>query len=179
MWANTAFGPIDYLEWGAAGGVAVVLLHHGFGSATSLAPLAKALAERAPERRFIAYSRPGCGETPPLHKQRPADYLEQEAARVLPAFLDALEIGQAHVIGHSDGGTIALLAAADHPNRILSVSAIAPHVIFEDITEQGVRAIAARDAEPAFIAKLARQHADPVYAYQGWRDHWLRPEMRN
>jgi len=45
--------------------------------------------------------------------------------------LDALGIDKVDLLGHSDGATIALIAAAYHPDRVDRVIAIAPHVFVE------------------------------------------------
>lgn len=169
----TAYGPLEVADFGRD--APVVLLHHGFGSWASLIRLGQGLAEKG--KRVIAYSRAGCGRSPAISDFGP-NYLHQEGAFALPALLDALGIERADLLGHSDGATISLIAAARHPDRVNRVVAIAPHVFVEQCTVDGVRAIAARDATDEFQARLARRHLDPEVAYNRWRDLWLSDKFR-
>jgi pimeloyl-ACP methyl ester carboxylesterase len=61
----------------------------------------------------------------------PDDVLEQEAEIVLPALLKALGIDRPVLIGHSDGGTIALLCAAAFAERVSAVITLAAHVFLD------------------------------------------------
>jgi pimeloyl-ACP methyl ester carboxylesterase len=51
--------------------------------------------------------------------------LEATADRVA-AFMDALDIAQADIVGHSHGGAVALMLAARHPERVRSLVLFAP-----------------------------------------------------
>ncbi len=103
---------IHYLDPGPAGGCPVLLLHGLGASADSWQlqmPALQAAGFRpiAPEARgFGQSSYPGGG------LQIPA------LATDLIALLDHLEIEQAHVVGISMGGTLALQLALDHPDRV-------------------------------------------------------------
>jgi 2-hydroxy-6-oxonona-2,4-dienedioate hydrolase len=68
--------------------------------------------------RCLVVDRPGTGGSAPL----PAAWQRTSVAPLGEALvvdvLDALELGRAHLVGGSFGGTLALLAAAYHPERI-------------------------------------------------------------
>src|SRR5919108_2373827 len=66
---------------------------------------------------LIIPSRPGCGESPPLERN---DF-ELEA----PMFAELLGDG-AHLVGHSYGAVIALLAAAERPAAVRSLTVSEP-----------------------------------------------------
>lgn len=170
---ETTIGPIEVAEAGVPTARPLVLPHQGFGTAQSLMPLGLRLAKGAIARRIIAYSRPGCGASPARALQKEFDYLHVEAREVAPALLNALGLGDVDLLGHSDGGTIALLMAAAAPDRIRAVVAIAPHLFAEDRTVAGVRAFTSNEEDPEWFKRLARRHRDPRFAYGSWRDFWL------
>jgi pimeloyl-ACP methyl ester carboxylesterase len=156
----------------------LVFLHEGLGSVALWRDFPDQLAAATGLPAFV-YSRQGYGGSAAVALPRPLDYLEREARDVLPKVLDAAGISSAILIGHSDGGTIALLhAAADRSGRVRALAALAPHTFVEDVC---VAAIAqARDAyADGLRAKLARYHGDNVDgAFHGWCDTWLDPRYR-
>jgi pimeloyl-ACP methyl ester carboxylesterase len=104
------------------------------------------------------------------------DYMHREAWEVLPALLAHLQVLHPVLVGHSDGGTIALLHASRHP--VTACIVMAPHVIVEDIS---VAAIAqAREAfhSGGLRERLARFHADVDGAFWQWNDIWLSEDFR-
>lgn len=125
---------------------------------------------------MLAYSRAGCGRSEPGRETRGVDYLEREACDTLPALMASLGLARACLYGHSDGATMALIAAARRPDLIEAVIAEAPHVLVEPRTLEGVRALTQRfNTDAAFRSKLARWHDDPHNAFRAWSDIWLSP----
>lgn len=126
----------------------------------------------------FAYSRAGYGRSEGAALPRPTDYHAPEAYEVLPAVLDAAGIDAAVLIGHSDGGTIALMAAGRDP-RVRGVVTMAAHVFNEDVTINGI--LEARKAwrETDLRDRLRRYHGDNVdTAFFGWNDTWLTEAFR-
>lgn len=166
----------------APGGPAepIIFLHEGLGSVAMWRDWPARVCE-ATGRAGVVYSRRGYGASDPVPDVRGAgrlapDYMHREALEVLPALLEALDISRPVLMGHSDGGTIALLHASHFPVKACIV--MAPHVIVEDVS---VRSIAqARDAfERADLReRLARYHADVDGAFWQWNDIWLSPAFR-
>lgn len=151
----------------------VLLLHHATGSVRTWRKQLPALAVRF---RATAYDRPGFGQSSWL-EHWPLDYLDQDVADLI-ALLDALEIQQAALVGHSDGAAIALLAAARHPQRVTAVLAESPHVAVE--VPRCPAAIDGFVAElagsPDLQASLARNHGPrAAQVVQRWRDRWCDP----
>ncbi len=115
-------------------GEPVVLLHGGFCTIeltqSQLDHLASSYEVHAPER-------PGHGRTP--DRDGPISY-EGMVTDTL-AYLDALEVGPAHVVGFSDGAIIGLLLARDHPDRVRSLVAISgnldPGGFVEETSSEG------------------------------------------
>ncbi len=73
--------------------------------------------------RAIGLTLRGYGESGPKPRDFP-DRFYQRDAQDLIAFMDALKIERAHLIGYSDGGEVALIAAGQAPERIASCIAI-------------------------------------------------------
>jgi pimeloyl-ACP methyl ester carboxylesterase len=102
---------------------AIVLLHHGANSLRAWDDFVPGIAAG---RRLLAYDRRGFGSSP-----RDAVFdagLFSRDADELAALLEARDAAPAHLVGHSDGATVALLTAARHPDVVLSVTAIAGHL---------------------------------------------------
>jgi pimeloyl-ACP methyl ester carboxylesterase len=158
----------------------IVFLHEGLGSVSMWRDFPERLCE-ALGLRGLVYSRFGYGcSTPRQHDERfPRDYLLREAVEVLPALFDALAVPRAWLFGHSDGGTIALLAAAHVPERVRGIVVLAPHIFVEDSILPGI--LKTRDAyvNGPLRGLLARHHADPDSAFHGWFDIWSDPAFQD
>ncbi|MDJ0787405.1 MAG: alpha/beta hydrolase [Myxococcota bacterium] len=108
----TRSGRVHVLDLGE--GDEVLLLLHGTGR--SLADWQEGLAERlAPRFRVVAIDYYGHGLSDRSHALR---YGIALWARQAIDVLDALSIPRATVVGHSAGGAVAAIVAADHPERI-------------------------------------------------------------
>ena len=103
-----------YSEAGA--GTPLVLLH-GIGSAARA--FDDQLAGLSDRLRVIAWDAPGYGGSTCLAPESPR---ANDYAAALGAMLDALGIPACHLVGHSLGTLIAASFAADHPERILSLT---------------------------------------------------------
>ncbi|TDV39372.1 pimeloyl-ACP methyl ester carboxylesterase [Paraburkholderia caballeronis] len=161
-----------------------VFLHEGLGSIAMWRDWPRSLCERLGMRGLV-WSRPGYGRsTPRPHDVKwPADFLSQQARDVMPALFDALGIDagareRMWLIGHSDGGSIALLYAAAFPRALAGAVVIAPHVFVEDVAVENIAATKAAYESGDLRAKLARYHDDVDSAFYGWSDIWLNPDFR-
>ena len=65
----------------------------------------------------------GYGKSLPKPRDFPERFYHRDCEDLL-AFMDALEIHRAHLIGYSDGGEVALIAAGNAPERFASCLAI-------------------------------------------------------
>ena len=176
----------DHLEcawWGKprADGTAIVMLHEGLGCVELWRDIPHLLAE-ATGLPVFAYTRAGYGRSSPIALPRPMDYLDHESFHILPRVLEAAGIERAALVGHSDGGTIALMAAGrpDLKQKVASITSLAAHVFVEDITIAGLDDIRRAFAETNLRARLIRYHGDNVdCAFHGWNDIWLDPAFRD
>ena len=169
---------IESTRDGPASAPLVVFLHEGLGSVAMWKDFPDRLCAAAGSRALV-YSRPGYGSSTPRphHVKWDADYLHRQAEHVLPALLKALtidvEADRPWLLGHSDGGSIALIHAALFPSSVAGLVVMAPHL---DVEQLGVDSIA--EARVAYLQtdlrdKLARHHADVDSAFWGWNDVWL------
>ncbi len=156
----------------------VVLLHEGLGSVSTWRDFPAALAA-ATGRDVFAYSRQGHGRSDPRGGGLAVDFMHREADQVVPRVLDAAGIDRAVLLGHSDGGSIALLAAARWPDRVAALALEAPHVFVEDVSVASIAAIRERfQADGGLRQRLAAHHAHVDEMFWGWNDIWLSPAFR-
>ena len=159
----------------------IVFLHEGLGSVAMWRDWPLRLCEAAGRAGFV-YSRRGYGTSQSIPDVRATgrhapDYMHREALDVLPELLAKLGTEAPVLLGHSDGGTIALIHAAHFAVRACIV--MAPHVIVEDISVQAIEQARGAWAKSDLPARLARYHADPGNAFWQWNDIWLDPAFRS
>lgn len=167
----------------AAADRVMVFLHEGLGSASLWRDFPERLCHRLGLRGLV-FSRWGYGASTPRlpHERWGPDFMHRQALEFLPSFLAALRIDprgqQVWFYGHSDGGSIALIHAAHHPDALEGLVVAAPHVLVEEITLESIRRARRAYLETDLKAKLARYHSDPDSAFFGWCDAWLEPAFR-
>jgi pimeloyl-ACP methyl ester carboxylesterase len=154
----------------------LVLLHEGLGSVGLWRGFPAALAE-ATGRRVIGFSRFGHGRSERPPRPRTPAFFHEEALEVLPALLPQLDASDPILVGHSDGGSIALIHAGRHP--VTGLALLAPHVVVEDVTVEAIRETRRAYREDGLRERMARHHDDPDAAFNGWCDVWLDPAFRD
>jgi pimeloyl-ACP methyl ester carboxylesterase len=130
----------DYLDAGgvhtyyevAGQGEPLLLLHGGFSTIESWGAQTPALAERyrvyLPERR-------GHGRTPDVEGPTGFDIMASDTV----AFMDALEISSAHLVGWSDGGNVGLEIALVRPDLVRKLVIIGAGDDFDIVQPEGPR----------------------------------------
>ncbi len=133
---------------GAAPRAPLVFLHEGLGSVAMWREWPAQVCA-ATGRAGLVYSRQGYGHSDPVPDVRGdpqvvygrrqgrllPDYMHHEAWAVLPALLAQENIAAPVLVGHSDGGSIALIYAAGQPPGLLGIVTEAAHVFVEDVNE--------------------------------------------
>jgi len=157
----------------------VLLLHEGLGSVTMWRHFPEKLAA-ATGCRVVVWSRAGYGGSEPYPEARTPRYMHREGEEMLPAFLAALGIERPILVGHSDGGSIALIFAGAFPEVPRGVAVMAPHEFVEEVTLAGIREARTAWATTDLPKKLARYHHERTpQVFADWNDIWLSPAFRD
>jgi len=157
-----------------------VFLHEGLGSVAMWRDFPQRLCDAACAHGIV-YSRPGYGRSTPRGQGERwgLDFMHRQAHELLPALLDALRVDrQAQppwLIGHSDGGSIALLHAARFTQQVSGLVVMAPHLFVEDVSIASIQQARHHYERTDLRQRLARYHDDPDSAFWGWNDIWLQP----
>ncbi|MBV9096966.1 MAG: alpha/beta fold hydrolase [Frankiaceae bacterium] len=152
----------------------MVLLHEGAGAAAVWDETRAALAA-ASGRTVVAYDRRGYGSSARDASFGP-DHFDQ-AADDLVALIAGLGDDPVDVVGHSDGGSIALLAAARRTPLIRTVTVVDTHVFADPQTVAGVRAM----GHPADWPERTRAHYERLHGadwqdvVEAWLTMWTAP----
>jgi pimeloyl-ACP methyl ester carboxylesterase len=159
-----------YLEAGA--GPPVVLLH---GLGATCASMLPTLVELARDHRVLAPDLPGFGASAkPVRDYDPAFY-----AGWLAAFLDAVGVARADLIGNSMGGRVAIEAGLRLPERVARLVLYAPSLAFKRFREWTplVRLLAAELGampmvlpRPLVLSVLRSMFARPERLRDAWYD---------
>jgi len=161
----------------------LVFLHEGLGSIAQWREFPRALAEAAGLPALV-YDRLGYGESDAREEPFGPDFLHQEAFHTLPRVLETFGIQDTILVGHSDGGSIALLFAGDgeasHNVRVRGLISIASHVFVEPQTLASIARV-----EPSFQTtdvgrRLSRYHGEKTEALvRNWTGVWLSEGFRS
>lgn len=159
---------------GPENGPIVVLLHHGLGSVRAWRGQIPALVDAG--YHVLAYDRWGYGESdarPGLDLPTFTTDLED-----LHNLLEQLRIRRAAFLGHSDGGTIALYFAAQHPDLVSCLVTVAAHIYVEPKMEPGILGIKqAFEIDERFRTGMQNAHDEKYEAvFYNWFDGWHRLE---
>jgi pimeloyl-ACP methyl ester carboxylesterase len=151
----------------------LVLLHEGLGCIDAWRAFPERLA-RATGLPTLLYDRRGYGRSSPLDRPWGLDYLHRAAREELPAVLAACAVERPLLVGHSDGGTIALLHAAHHAPA--AIVAEAAHAFVEDAARAGIRQAERRWSNGDLRRGLERLHGPQAErVFRRWADTWLSP----
>jgi pimeloyl-ACP methyl ester carboxylesterase len=172
---NIAISGLEIAEFGMEKSDPLLLFHEGLGSLNMWKDFPVALAA-ATGRQVIAWSREGYGASPPGLNTYDDDFMHQEADAAA-ATMQKMGITQAHVFGHSDGASIALLLAARQPHRILSLTLEAPHVFVEAICLAAINKLHNNAKESGFLDRLGKYHQDVERMFERWCSIWLKPSF--
>src|SRR4051794_11278311 len=118
---------IERIAGAGASGVTLVFLHDGLGCAATWRDFPHDLCAMTGCAGLV-YSRAGYGLSDPAALPRTVGFMHEEALSVLPALLDQMGIEDAILVGHSDGGSIALIHAGAIGRRVRALVLEAPHV---------------------------------------------------
>lgn len=172
-WIEIAGLRLEAARWGKGSRAPILLLHEGLGSVQLWKDFPEVLADGC-GREVIAWSRQGHGWSAPYPGTRDAEYMNREA-ELLPAVHGGLGLSQAHWFGHSDGGSIALIAASRFPSLASSLILEAPHVFVETMTQASISLAGLNFLQSDMGERMKRYHADPTVLFQDWCRIWLAP----
>ncbi|MDH3232824.1 MAG: alpha/beta hydrolase [Alphaproteobacteria bacterium] len=177
----TAGGHRLHYEWigpGPDDAPTLVLLHHALGSVETWGDFPTRLSDTTGLSALV-YSRWGHGKSDPIPPSpRPRDYFEYEAWTALPELLTAAGVREAILVGHSDGGTIAIFyAARPHPAPVRGLITMAAHIFYDRHSLAGMKKGREAWLRGEMAAGMERYHGDRAEGmYRSWSDRWLQPE---
>lgn len=148
---DSAAGRLRYARRGEDGPVLVLI--HGFGGdLDNWLFNIDALAEKA---QVYALDLPGHGQS----AKQLTDPSLAGLADALQAFMDAVEIDNAHLVGHSMGAAVATRLACDAPGRVQSLTLISAAGLGPEINsayiDGFVGAVSRRDLKPVLLNLFA------------------------
>ncbi len=151
----------------------IVLLHGGLDCIEMWKSFPEELA-RASGLAVVAYERFGHGQSGKLTKPRERDYRHFEAEKVLPEVIKGLGLKKIILVGHSDGGAMALIAAGSLGHQILGICAISPPLVVNKVVCDGIEEAIKQYEKGSLAKRLKVFHGDATDAlFYGWARPWL------
>lgn len=130
----------------------------------------------------LVYDRHGHGKSEPSpFGARTTTYLEDEAVVCFRALVEQLVPKRKLIlVGHSDGGSIALIASAILPDYVIGTVSIAGHVFLEGVAHQGISQMKEIYETTDMRQKLSLFHGGKTDSlFYAWANTWLSPPFRD
>lgn len=156
----------------------IVFLHEALGSIGQWKKFPQTLCNELGATGLV-YEREGYGNSSPLQKKRNSSYLEDYALEEMPQVIQQLlPSDEIILVGHSDGGSIALLFASKYTAQVKGVVTMAAHVFVEKETIAGIYP-ALKAYNEGKLNGLRKYHGDKTDAiFKAWSDTWLSKEYQ-
>jgi pimeloyl-ACP methyl ester carboxylesterase len=158
----------------------LVFLHEGLGCSVQWKDFPDSLSKSLNYPAML-YDRVRYGKSDTSEKPFDENFLHDEAFDYLPDLLNKLNITQKIIlVGHSDGGTIALLFASKFPEKVLAVISEADHIVCEDITRNSIESLV-KDYEKGLLRnRLKKLHGEKTdQLFYGWSGFLLSDEGKD
>jgi pimeloyl-ACP methyl ester carboxylesterase len=151
----------------------LVLLHDSWGCTEMWGDFPEKIAELS-GLNVLVFDRRGYGKSSSFAITRRTEfYLHQEADELIRV-LDACNIEKAVLYGHSDGATIALIAAARYTQRIEGLLLEGAHSFIEESGKAAVLESRERAKTTNLLASLEKFHGDKTAElFRLWHETWL------
>lgn len=177
---HSIYYKLIHLEEGWENRSLLIFLHEGLGSTAQWKTFPEILC-RETGCAGLLYDRYGYGKSQPLLELRDSGYLERAGAKELPDLLAALELEQQVIlVGHSDGGSVALVYAAVHPHRAEAVITEAAHVFLEEVSISGILNTIETYKQGKLKALLEKYHGERTNSmFYGWAHTWTSVKFRH
>jgi len=160
-------------HWITRGTGDAVVLVHGFGGRfENWRENHAALA--ATGRTVAALDLPGHGES---STDVGGGSLDELASAVL-GYLDAVGLVRAHLVGHSMGAAVCLVLADRVPQRVRSLTLIAPAGIGQKINADFIRGFVTASSHEELAPLLGLLFADPAHVTPQLLEQMLQPKQR-
>ncbi|MBT3226516.1 MAG: alpha/beta hydrolase [Deltaproteobacteria bacterium] len=158
----------------------LVFLHEGLGCVTMWRDFPARLSA-ATGCSALVYSRSGYGRSDPCALPRPIHFMHHEGQKILPELIKLTGIRQCILVGHSDGGSIAIIYAGNKTAiPLLGLITESAHVFCEEKTVQSIRRTREMFKNGNLRSKLQKYHGDNIdCAFWGWNDVWLDPDFKH
>lgn len=166
-------------EQNSPGRPTIVFLHDSLGSVKLWRDFPKKLSDNT-RCNYLVYDRIGYGKSDAMTThERPINYMELEAD-TLNSLLSELQIKNSILFGHSDGGTIGLVAASKYPEMVKAVVCEAGHIFVEDVTLNGILQAKQAYQTTNLAERLKKYHGDKVETmFKVWTETWTRQDFRD
>ncbi len=151
----------------------LIFLHDSWGCVEMWDDFPEKLSKLLNQNALV-YDRRGHGRSSAFEvEERTTDYLQEEAD-ILIRLMDSLSIPKAILYGHSDGATIALIAAACYPNRFAGLILESPHTFMEESGINAVRTTRDKAMNSSLLEKLEKFHGEKTSSlFRLWHETWL------
>ncbi|MBE0650209.1 MAG: alpha/beta hydrolase [Bacteroidales bacterium] len=159
-----------------AGSPVIVFLHEGLGSVEQWKDFPEKLVS-ATGLDAVVYDRLGYGKSGPLTEKRGIDYIHKEE-KFLHNLIEALNLNSYFVVGHSEGGSLGLIHASNHPKDLLKVVTLSANSFNEPKIAPSIEEVIKTYEAPQSKLKIAltKYHGEKTDdVFYAWSKTWTAP----
>ncbi|RKG32258.1 alpha/beta fold hydrolase [Acinetobacter tianfuensis] len=156
----------------------IILMHDSLGSTALWRDFPAQLAIQS-GRQVYAYDRYGFGLSAQARAPLTLDFVLTEATDAFKALLEYFQFSQFIVLGHSVGGGMSAVIAAEYPQQCQGLITIAAQYEVEELTLNGIREAKVGFQQAEQLERLEKYHPDKAqWVLDAWTETWLSPEFR-